>query len=109
MGFSNDNTVFMDISRVVFLAHGLSLGRLTLQLCNGLVNGSPLGQLQTEDIIRTRDGPMCGSFGHLVFCITKYLVTVSEGKVKPLNSNSPWLERKVIKDQITKAVSCGGQ
>lgn len=62
----------------------------------------------TEDIIRTRDGPMCGSFGHLVFYITKYLVTVSEGKVKPPNSTSPWLERKVIKDQITKAVSWGG-
>lgn len=64
--------------------------------------------LQTEDIIRTRAGPMCESFGHLVFFITKYLVTVSEGKVKPPNSTSPWLERKVIKDQITKAVSCGG-
>lgn len=46
--------------------------------------------------------------GHLVilfFYITKYLGTVSEGKLKPQKATSPWLERKVIKDQITKAVS----
>lgn len=49
--------------------------------------------------------------GHLVilfFYITKYLGTVSEGKLKPPKATSPWLERKVIKDRITKAVSWGG-
>lgn len=68
---------------------------------------SPWTGLQTRDIIRTRDGPMCGPFGRHTLHRTKYLVTTNEGKVKPPNWTSPWLERKVTEVLTASAVSWG--